>query len=232
MENNLRIITDFDGPIIDTSERYYHVYKICLEKAQHPNQKLLPLKKEEFWNLKRASTPEGKIGSLSGLNSQQCEKFTKIRHELVHQLKYLVKDCLVEGAIATLEELKNAPNIDLVVMTMRKKKELDLALKQYNLEHFFPSDRRYYIDNNYIKTSDIKDKPLLMTRAVKELPPIEETWMIGDKEADIVAAQNHNIKVISVLSGIRNKAKLEAYKPNFIASNLTEAIAIIKKEIY
>lgn len=226
----LRLILDFDGPIMDLSDRYYQVYQICLEKTKLSEQKLNILSKEEFWNLKRDRISETEIGKISGLNHDQCLAFSNLRNNLAHQLNLLAEfDQVIEGVIPTLTILKNIPDLDLVVMTMRKQKELELALKQHNLEHFFSSDRRYFLADDYIKKSDIDDKPLLMKRALQELSLIENTWMIGDKEADIVAAKNHNIKIIAVLSGIRNYQQLHTYEPDFIAENLTEAVKIMLK---
>lgn len=51
--------------------------------------------------------------------------------------------------------------------------------------------------------------------------------MVGDTEADIVAAQTHNVKVIGVLSGIRDRQRLEHYQPNLIVNNLQEAVEAI-----
>ncbi len=223
-----RLILDFDGPIMDISDRYYRVYQICLEKTKLPEQKLNILSKKEFWDLKRDRISEQEIGKISGLNNDQCQNFAKLRNQLAHQLNFLEIDQPIFGVIATLEALKKRSDLDLVVMTMRKEKELKLALKQHNLERFFPSDRRYFIADDYVKKSDIEDKPLLMKRALKELPFVEKTWMIGDKEADIVSAKNHNIAIIAVLSGIRNRQQLEKYQPDFIVNNLTEAIKIIR----
>jgi phosphoglycolate phosphatase-like HAD superfamily hydrolase len=45
----MRIITDFDGPVMDLSDRYYHVYQLCLDKVKQPNQPLKILTKSEFW---------------------------------------------------------------------------------------------------------------------------------------------------------------------------------------
>ena len=53
----LRLITDFDGPIMDVSERYYRVYQLCLEKTRYPEQTIIELSKAEFWHLKRSHTP-------------------------------------------------------------------------------------------------------------------------------------------------------------------------------
>ncbi|MDJ0536049.1 MAG: HAD family hydrolase [Xenococcaceae cyanobacterium MO_207.B15] len=222
----LRLITDFDGPIMDVSPRYYYVYQYCLEQIQHPNQKINQLSKAEFWELKRSRVPERKIGLLSGLDETQADDFARLRKNTVHNLPYLAYDTVIHSAIAVLEELQNL-GFDLVVMTMRKQKELDAAFDKYDLARFFPPERRYCLPNDHVKTADVKDKPLLMARALKELPTATDVWMVGDTEADIVAAKTHNIKVIGVLSGIRDRNQLERYEPDFITDNLQQAVVKI-----
>ena len=225
----LRLITDFDGPIMDVSDRYYSVYKICLEKNKHPDQEINQLSKSEFWQLKRSRTPETKIGIISGLDEKQAELFAKMRRQTVHQLQHLAKDRPVANAIATLEKIQDL-GFDLVVMTMRRQKELKDALDRYDLHKFFPSDRRYCLSDEYVKTGDVKDKPLLMARSLKELPPVNDVWMVGDTEADIIAAKTHNIKVIGVLSGIRDRNNLECHQPDYIVENLDSALQLIKEK--
>jgi phosphoglycolate phosphatase-like HAD superfamily hydrolase len=222
----LRLITDFDGPVMDVSERYYRVYCSCLEKTQLPHQPVQQLTKAEFWELKRAKVAERQIGLLSGLEAAQAEEFTQLRRQTVHQLSYMIYDCPVPGAISTLEKIQNR-GIDLAVMTMRRTRELEAAFAQYDLWRFFPPERRYCLSDDYVKTADVKDKPRLMERALRELPPAPEIWMVGDTEADIIAAKTHGIPVIGVLSGIRNREQLERYEPNFIADTLDEALNLI-----
>ena len=55
-----------------------------------------------------------------------------------------------------------------------------------------------------MKTRDVDDKPLLMERALAELPPTDDTWMVGDTEADIITAKRSSVKVMAVLCGIRS----------------------------
>lgn len=222
----LRLITDFDGPIMDVSERYYRVYQYCLAQVQRPNQRLSVLSKEAFWQLKRSRTPEREIGQRSGLEDEQSQIFSQLRKATVHTLPYLSYDQPLPRAIATLEKLQ-ALGIDLVVMTMRRVSELDEALERNNLGRFFASDRRYCLSNDYVKTADTKDKPLLMARAMTELPPVQACWMVGDTEADILAAQSQQIPIIAVLSGIRDRQQLEQYQPNFIVNNLKEAVDLV-----
>lgn len=226
----LRLITDFDGPIMDVSERYYRVYQLCLEKTKRPEQTIHTLSKSEFWDLKRARIPEKQIGMRSGLDEEQAQEFALLRRQTVHTLPYLIYDRPIPEAVEMLEKLQKQ-GIDLVVMTMRRVKELEVAFEEYDLRRFFPLDRCYCLSNDYIKTADVKDKPLLMEKALQELPPASDTWTIGDTEADIIAAKTHNIKVIGVLSGIRDRTQLERYQPDFIATNLVEAVRIILSTI-
>jgi phosphoglycolate phosphatase-like HAD superfamily hydrolase len=222
----LRIITDFDGPIMDVSERYYQVYLLCLQQTQTPNQKITTLTKADFWALKRSQVPEIEIGVMSGLETEQAIAFSYRRKQQVHQLEHLKFDRLIPTALDALTKIQ-ATHLDLVVMTMRRVQELDTALNQADLHEFFPLDRRYCLRNDYVKTTDVADKPLLMARAATELPPASQTWMVGDTEADIAAARSQDIPFVGVLSGIRDQASLAPYQPQAIVPDLAAAVDYI-----
>ncbi len=222
----LRLITDFDGPIIDVSQRYYQVYQFCLEKTKRSSQSVSPLAKAEFWQMKRACVPEQQIATISGLDEAQAKQFAQLRRETVHTQMYFDYDCLAPGAVDALEKVQLA-GIDLAVMTMRREKELEYAFERYDLERFFPKNRCYCLSNEYVKTRDIDDKPLLMERALSELPPAIDTWMVGDTEADIITAKNHHVKVMAVLCGIRDREQLATYKPDLIVQDLSAAVDLL-----
>jgi phosphoglycolate phosphatase-like HAD superfamily hydrolase len=219
----MRIITDFDGPIMDLSDRYYHVYQLCLARIQQPEQSLNILSKAEFWACKRAQIPDRQIGLDSGLTAVQADEFQQLRNYHAHRLEYLDLDRVVPGAISALERIQ-AAGIELLVMTLRRTRELEPAFARYDLARFFPPDRRYCLANDYLKHGDIPAKAQLMTQALRELEPEPDTWMIGDTEADILAAQTHQIRSIGVLSGIRNHDRLAMHQPDRIVSDLTEAV--------
>lgn len=224
----IRIITDFDGPISDVSERYYQVYLLSLEKNRHQTQQVRVLSKEEFWKLKRSRVPEKQIGIISGLEEKQAENFALLRKQTVHTQPFFDYDVLATGAVQALLKTKKA-GFDLAVMTMRRERELEYALQKFDLYQFFPENRRYCLSNDYVKTRDVDDKPLLMERALQELPPVEQTWMIGDTEADITAAKKHHVKSIGVECGIRDRTQLESCHPDIIVNNLIEAVDLIVK---
>lgn len=219
----LRLITDCDGPIMDVSERYYRVYGYCLDQIKTPEQSIHRLSKADFWQRKRAKVPETQIGLDSGLSPTQSEQFARLRKQTVHTMPYLSYDLPLPGAVPVLQAILDR-GIDLVIMTMRRVRELDEALERNQLTHFFPGDRRYCLGNDYVKTGDTNDKPLLMERAMAELPPADSTWMVGDTEADILAAQRVGIPAIAVLSGIRDQEQLERYQPDYIVENLAAAV--------
>jgi phosphoglycolate phosphatase-like HAD superfamily hydrolase len=222
----VRLITDFDGPIMDVSERYYRVYQFCLSQTRYVDQPVKELSKSEFWQLKRSQVPEKQIALDSGLDATQAQLFQKLRRQTVHTQPYFDYDILIPGATDALTKIQRS-GLDLVVMTMRRVRELEYALQKYDLSRFFPSDRRYCLSNDYVKTRDVEDKPLLMAQALTELPPDNCTWMVGDTEADITAAKAHGIKVIAVESGIRDRTQLEIYQPNLIVQNLSTAVDFI-----
>lgn len=222
----LRLITDFDGPIMDVSERYYRVYQLCLEKTRYPDQQVTELSKQEFWQFKRSHTPEIEIALKSGLDAAQAQKFSQLRKQTVHTQPYFEYDTLIPSALTALSKVQYA-GFDLAVMTMRRVRELDYAFNRYNLSEFFPENRRYCLDNDYVKTRDIEDKPLLMSKALSELPPVANTWMVGDTEADITAAKKNNVKIIAVESGIRDRTQLQSYEPDLILPDLVTAVDFI-----
>ncbi len=218
----LRLISDFDGPIMDVSERYYQVYQFCLKNTQG-DELVKQLSKAEFWEMKRSQVSEKQIALNSGLDEVQAQAFVLLRQQTVHTQPYFEYDQLLPGAVDVLTKIQQA-GVDLAVMTMRRVRELDYALKRYDLGKFFLEDRRYCLSNDYVKTRDVDDKPLLMERALSELPPADDTWMVGDTEADIVSAKKHGIKVIAVESGIRSRQQLELYQPNLILEDLSAAV--------
>lgn len=222
----IRLITDFDGPIIDVSERYYRVYQFCLETTKRSNQQVRELSKSEFWQMKRLRIPEKQIGITSGLDEDQVQEFALLRRKIIHTEPYFQYDRLAPGAVDALLKIQLA-GIDLAVMTMRRVWELDYAFNKFDLGRFFPENRCYCLSNDYVKTRDIDDKPLLMARAMTELPSATDAWMVGDTEADIISAKKQGIKVIAVECGIRDRSQLELYHPEEIVKDLTAALDLV-----
>jgi len=226
----LWVFTDFDGPIIDVSERYYQVYQYVLREASQSSD-LLPLDKNTFWDYKRAKVPEKEIGIRSGLNPEQAKEFARLRKKLVHAIEYFPLDEIHPTAIAALERLQ-AAGVMLGVVTMRLVRELEPALAKFDLERFFAVEHRYCISNDHVKDDDIRDKAMLLTSAHKAFKKATvdedaQCYMVGDTEADILAGQRLGIPSLAVLSGIRNQHHLDKLAPWKVVQNLHEAVQVI-----
>jgi len=179
-----RLITDFDGPIIDVSERYYRLQ--ILFGLNTTDQPVAQLDKSKFWQLKRSRVPEKQIGIISGL--EKCKR--RICPDAAANRAYatLLRIWLPHPWSRSTRKVQQA-GVDLAVMTMRRVRELDYAFNRHDLGRFFPKIGVTVFSNDYVKTHDIDDKPLLMERALTELPDSDETWMVGDTEADIITAK-------------------------------------------
>lgn len=223
----VRLISDFDGVIVDLSERYYQVYCWRLQQVGDRHQPLSPLSKTMFWQLKRSKASQTEIGLRSGLTMAQIPQFAQLRHEHAHRLEHMRHDRLISGSLNALHTAQNL-GWDMMIVTMRRTSELAEAFRLYpELDPYFGGDRRICIPDHASRNQDILEKPLLMGQALAQLNCHEPTWMVGDTEADIVAAQQHNLPVIAVLSGIRDRQILANYQPTYIAENLQEAIQLI-----
>ncbi|MCA1904756.1 MAG: haloacid dehalogenase [Cyanobacteria bacterium M5B4] len=226
-KSSKRLFTDFDGPLIDVSERYYQVYIFCLYQVRLPQQPIVAMSKAEFWSAKRAQIPEWKIGWESGLTLPgQTEEFAELRRLTVHSESYFKYDRLHDFAIGALERLQ-AHSFDLAVMTMRRQKELFPVLEQFNLKRFFAPDRIFCLSNDYCKTGDTRDKPKLMEKAIATLPIADQQWIVGDTEADIIAGKRYRVTTIGILSGIRNEYQLALHHPSAIKNNLAEVVDLL-----
>jgi phosphoglycolate phosphatase-like HAD superfamily hydrolase len=226
----LWVFTDFDGPIIDVSERYYQVYQHVLREAAQ-NSSLSPLDKKTFWDYKRAKIPEREIGIRSGLDLEQAKEFARLRKKLVHAIEYFPLDEIHPTAIAALERLQEA-GVMLGVVTMRLVRELEPALAKFDLERFFTAEHRYCIPNDHVKDDDIRDKAMLLTRAhatfkSNTVGTDAQCYMVGDTEADILAGQKLGIPSLAVLSGIRDQNHLSTLAPWKVVQNLQEAVQVI-----
>lgn len=226
----IRLFSDFDGPLVDVSERYYRVYRFCIDQVAEAGQEVTPLSKSEFWTLKRARVPEERIALRTGFREDQTIPFARMRREYAHSHPYFKFDVIQPDAISALTQLRDA-GVELAVMTMRRVRELEPALERFGLAEFFHPSRRYCLPNDYIKQGDTRDKPLLMAKALAQLPPAARSWMVGDTEADLEAGNIHNMPAVGLLCGIRDRQQLEKYNPSVILPTLSAATHYILEDL-
>lgn len=229
--SDLTIFCDFDGPLVDVSDRYYHTYQLALAdtltyyQTRCPDLQLTCLSKDEFWQMKRDRTPDINIASRSGLRQEQIQYFLSQVQRIVNQPALLHQDCLQPDVQWALNLLQ-AQGAQLILVTLRCQQQAIEILKSYGLLQLFTDIRgtknfeAAYQNSSQHKTQLLSD--ILSGRPWDGVCP-QSAWMIGDTEADILAGQAIGIPTIALTCGIRSQNYLEQYKPTQIHNSLLAA---------
>lgn len=228
------VFCDFDGPIVDVSDRYYHTYKLGLTevKAAYQAQGIdLPLhilSKQQFWQMKQERTPDPEIALRSGLRGTQIELFLERVQQIVNQPQLLHYDRLQPGVQWALT-LLHARGIRLVLVTLRCQQQATQMLREYGLLDLFSQIWGAHDDHAaYLNQADHKTR--LLEQAIDAT--IEEgyrsaAWMVGDTEADILAGQSTGIPTVALTCGIRSHSYLQRFMPTQIHTDLLAAAQFV-----
>lgn len=197
---------DFDGTLIDVSEKYFRTYKdILTGHNQNALEKFL------YWELKRSKLSEKTIQELS---KAIVPEFSDKRRKIIETDSYQKYDILFPGVIETLILLSKYGK--LVLVTLRHSHEQ--VLKQLNILGIHD----YF---EVVLSSGSEEEPkwrikqgLIQSYFNNNIPA--EGFFIGDTETDIMAGKSFNFKTIGVLSGMRNYAYLKQVGPDVIIPSL------------
>ncbi|MBT9316164.1 HAD family hydrolase [Leptothoe spongobia] len=227
------VFCDFDGPIVDVSERYYRTYRLGLSTLQASHQETsgeaLPLQilsKNQFWWMKRNRVADIDIAIRSGVPEDLVDTLLQQVQRIVNHPHLLQWDTLQPGAEIAIQQLKRI-GIRLVLVTLRHPRQVQAFLQandliQYVDEIFGASD----INAAHLNRAD--QKVALLKCAIeaqkKQGYQIYPTCMIGDTEADIIAGQQAGIVTVALTNGIRSHDYLKRYQPTSINSTLLKAV--------
>lgn len=219
---------DFDGPIVDVSDRYYHTYQLGLTEiaAGHQAQGLvLPvrcLSKAQFWEMKQERTPDVEIAMRSGLQGAQIDQFLQRVQEIVNQPALLHQDQLQPGVRWALALLKSQ-GVRLVLVTLRERTQALRILQEQGLDSLFSAIWGAQDDHAaYLNQADYKTR-LLQQAVAHEVSDSAYAWMVGDTEADVLAGQALQIPTLALTCGIRSKTYLQKFRPTRIQPDLLSA---------
>lgn len=230
----LTVFCDFDGPIVDVSDRYYNTYQMGLEAVQSTYAAqgiLLPiqvLSKGQFWRMKQERTPDPEIAMRSGLQDEQIDYFLDRVNEIVNQAALLHQDSLQPGVRHALS-LLHSQGVRLILVTLRQQKQAADWLESNGLAHLF-SRICGTSDDSFAYANLAQHKTDLLTMALSECSwhnPCAigtSAWMVGDTEADVLAGQAAGIPTIALTCGIRSQAYLQKYQPTRMYANLIAAV--------
>ena len=230
------VFCDFDGPIVDVSERYYRTYRkglLAIENAvsqdfsiqsgqvqsKHVGGCMLdlhPLSKAQFWDMKQNRIADLEIAIRSGLPADLFEPFIQQVQRLVNHPSLLSWDCLQPTALSALRYF-NQCNMRLVLVTLRHPRQVRALLQEHGIEHLV-DDVYGASDINAAHANRVEQKCELLVEAIAQQKArgysVQTSWMIGDTEADVLAGQAMGLKTAALSCGVRSERYLQQLQPS------------------
>ncbi|KPQ37551.1 MAG: putative phosphatase [Phormidesmis priestleyi Ana] len=241
------IFCDFDGPIVDVSERYYQTYlkgllavELAAELATAQGQPLLareqglnlkPLSKAQFWRMKQNRVADLEIAMRSGLPAELFDPFMQQVKRIVNHPNLLRWDSLQPAALGALHYFKQR-NIRLVLVTLRHPRQVQAFLRSQGLEPLI--DEVFgALDMNAAHANRVDHKCELLMQAIAQQKDLghltQNSWMIGDTEADVRAGQLMGLSTAALCCGVRSKTYLQTLSPSKVYGCLmTAALDVVK----
>ena len=216
------IFCDFDGPIVDVSDRYYQTYKLCLDRIKRTELNSRKLSKKQFWQMKQHRISDIKIAKRSGLRSEQISPFLQEVRTIVNAPELLQTDRIQPGVKWALEMLRSQ-GTKLVLVTLRCQSQVKQILKATELEYLFSGvyGRK---DTHSAYQNNAEFKTELLKEAIANYSHKSSNYMIGDTEADIIAAKQTGINSIALTCGIRSSHYLSKYQPDYLCEDLLSTV--------
>jgi len=204
----ITIYLDIDGTILDTQDRHYEVYKDIMKNS--PQSILSP---EAYWSLKRAGFSVFEILEQTG-NEEHTEEFVEEWMKRIETDEYLEHDIPFPKIYKIMDIL--AQEYRIVGVSGRKnRKSLIQQLNELDLDRYF--DKVLSAPSGE-EPSRVKAELIRKDESFDD----ENSWIVGDTEADIEAGKILDINTIGVLSGIRNKRKMKELGPDHMIEDITE----------
>jgi len=201
------IFLDFDGVLLDVSERYFRVHRALIEPS--PGGRL---DRSAYWNLKRARRQIRHILEADGAGEVDEATYRKRWVDTIEAQEFLGVDVLLPGTRERLAAL--AQKHPLILVTLRQQPaHLAMQLDALNLRPFFEAvlvGSPLSGEGSTVKAGLLRESGRLRPGAL----------IVGDTEVDIRAGKAVGIKTVAVLSGIRDREALEAEAPDAIVDDL------------
>jgi phosphoglycolate phosphatase-like HAD superfamily hydrolase len=201
------LVFDLDGTLLDVSARNHHVYStLCSSLGGDP------LDRTTYWRLKRLRAGWPQILAASGLTPEDFAGFEaefEAQIELPINLGY---DVLFPPAIPLLTKVA-AHHVCVLVSLRGSPTALRAQLGVLALRPFFEAIECGRGDGE----PAFKVKAGLIRNAVPAGTP---AIVIGDTEADVMAASALDYPCIAVCSGIREREILEIQEPAYLVDDL------------
>jgi phosphoglycolate phosphatase-like HAD superfamily hydrolase len=203
----MQIYLDLDGPILDVSARYYAIYSDLLQR-----EGFVPLDQSSYWSLKRMSFQESAIVAHN-CPDNFIEDYLVERQNLIEDPAYLALDRLHPGVLEQLQAWSGSHQ--LILVTLRRNYQSLAAQLAY-------SGIRPFLSDVLVGTIGCPGWRAKKERIESHMRDASNAFIIGDTEADMLAAHALELPSVAVTCGIRTRRLLSHLAPDLLVKNLGE----------
>lgn len=210
------LVFDLDGTLLDVSARHHHVYSaLCVSLDGRP------LDRATYWELKRQRTGWPDILAQSGIQPDLYNAFESEFQAQIELPANLGFDVLFPASLGVLTKL--AATHRMVLVSLRNSATaLRAQLSVFALQPFFEA----------IESAGDGGEPPFRVKARlirKTVPEDEPGVVIGDTEADVMAASSLGYPSIAVCSGIRDRDILAQQEPTYLVDDVSGVEDALRK---
>lgn len=209
----MKIFFDLDGTLIDVSQRHYIVYKQVVEELLGK-----PLKMKTYWDLKRRKADWKEVLKQSYINEKLKQQFLDKFILKIESPEYTKKDKLFNSTKDTLDKLSN---YSLYIVSLRRSEEALLN----ELAFLGIKDKVIKVLSGHTESDGYTKKAELISTIGFNSSDI----VVGDTEADILAAKQLGLRSIAVSSGIRTTKLLQATDPDYLITDISQLPQLLTK---
>jgi len=224
------LFCDFDGPIVNVAHRYYHTYRLGLRTLSNDRNgagpTLTPLSQAQFWEMKQNRVCDRTIAARSGIPADQIDPYLQQVCRIVNHPHLLRWDRLQMGADTALAQIKRS-GLRLVLVTLRHPRQVQSFLQAHDLSQCV--DQIFgALDPGAAHANRADQKVTLLQQAMAAQHALghstQQSWMVGDTEADVLAGQAAGLSTLAVTCGVRSRQYLESFSPTQLRPNLLNAV--------
>lgn len=191
----VKIFIDFDGTLVDSSERLYRLFSDLVPQSS--------LTKMQYWDLKRSKVDHSNIlQHFFHYSQKQVREFESMWLSKIELDSYLSLDKPYIGSGENLEKLAQIYSLSLLTARQKKGTLLD-QLKRFGWEGIFED---ILVTEQKVSKSDL----------IKSTTFSHNDWIVGDTGHDIATGQELDLHTAAVCNGFMSRESLIPYSPDKI----------------
>ncbi len=216
----MNLFLDFDGTLVDISEKYWWVYSGFMQSRGGA----LPAR-ELFWQTKRDGGSDATLLSSAGLDPRLAPELKAHIQGNIETNAALSRDTVFPGTESLLESLGRSHTL-ILISARKNPSNLRDQITSLGLDRYFAEILTAAGENESLPGGHTAKSVVLSgSRWIK---PGAEALIAGDAAMDVLTGKALGIRTCAVLSGIRTRRFLEKLQPDHIVDSIHHLPAILR----